>query len=342
LSPLILISVSKIMAVANPNLSEVITLDGVYLQTWLRPFAAFLERDDVTEILVNRPGEVWVEISGEPVMRRFELPEVDDILLGRLAAQIARVAHQGVNRENPLLAAALPSGERVQLVGPPASAHWAMAIRRHRMVDLSLDDYDRGPIKTPSSVRHDEDLEFAKQNPTAFLKSAVAAKKTILISGGTSSGKTTFLNALLKTVPAHERIIVVEDTPEIAFNHANALRLVAVKGELGEARVTINDLMQASLRLRPDRIIVGEIRGEEANTFLRAINTGHPGSFTTVHANTPKGALEQIALMVLQSGTPLSRLETLAYASSLIDVVVQLSRSGGERLISDIAFPDAT
>jgi type IV secretion system protein VirB11 len=108
---------------------------------------------------------------------------------------------------------------------------------------------------------------------------------------------------------------------------------------MGEAKVGITDLLQASLRMRPDRIIVGEIRGAEANTFLRAINTGHPGSFTTVHANTPKGALEQIALMVLQSGTQLSRAETIAYASSLIDVVVQLAKVEGERMITDIELP---
>ena len=314
--------------------------DGVYLRTWLRPFAPFLERADVTEVLVNRPGEVWIEAAGQPQMQRVDAPEVDDLLLSRLAAQIARVAHQGVNRENPLLAAALPSGERVQLVGPPAAKHWALAIRRHRMVDLSLEAYDRGPIAASGGKDRRDDLACARRDPVAFLKAAVAARKTILISGGTSSGKTTFLNALLKTIPAHERIILVEDTPEIADDHANSLRLVAVKGEMGEARVTINDLLQASLRLRPDRIIVGEIRGEEATTFLRAINTGHPGSFTTVHANTPRGALEQIAMMVMQSGAQLSRGETLAYARSLIDVVVQLSRTGGERVISDIDLPE--
>ncbi len=328
------------MAVLQTEASPV-ALDGVYLRTYLKPFLAWLERDDVTEILVNRPGEVWVEISGEPAMRRVETAEVDDLLLSRLAAQIARVAHQGINRENPLLAASLPTGERVQLVGPPASRHWALAIRRHRMVDLSLEDYDRGAIKGAASGDLARDLRRARAEPIAFLKEAVAARKTILISGGTSSGKTTFLNALLKTVPAQERIILVEDTPEIADNHLNSVRLVAVKGEMGEARVTINDLLQASLRLRPDRIIVGEIRGEEATTFLRAINTGHPGSFTTVHANTPRGALEQIALMVMQSGTQLTRLETLSYAKSLIDVVVQLSRQGGERIVSDIDLPVA-
>ncbi len=326
------------MPATNPD-DNLVALDGVYLRTYLKPFLPWLERDDVTEILVNRPGEVWVEISGEPFMRRLDMAEVDDVLLSRLAAQIARVAHQGINRENPLLAASLPSGERVQLVGPPATAHWALAIRRHRMVDLSLEDYDRGAIKGIASSDAGKDLKRARAEPIAFLKEAVRQRKTILISGGTSSGKTTFLNALLKTIPAHERIIIVEDTPEIVCAHANSLGLLAVKGEMGEARVTINDLLQASLRLRPDRIIVGEIRGEEATTFLRAINTGHPGSFTTVHANTPKGALEQIALMVMQSGTQLTRLETLSYAKSLIDVVVQLSRTGGERVVSDIDLP---
>lgn len=317
----------------------VVSIDGVYLRTYLKPFLPWLERDDVTEILVNKPFEVWIEISGEPNMRCVEMPDVDDILLARLAAQIARTAHQGINRENPLLAASLPGGERVQLVGPPASKHWAMAIRRHRMVDMSLDDYDRGPIRAVDHNHAEDELIYARAEPIRFLKDAVKARKTILVSGGTSSGKTTFLNAMLKIIPEHERIILVEDTAEIVDNHANSLRLVAVKGELGEARVTINDLLQASLRLRPDRIIVGEIRGEEATTFLRAINTGHPGSFTTVHANTPKGALEQIALMVMQSGTQLTRNETLTYATSLIDVVVQLTRTGGERVISDILLP---
>lgn len=312
--------------------------ENVYLHTWLRPFAPWLERPDVSEILVNRPGEVWVEISGETAMRRLEIPEVDDQLLSRLAAQIARITHQGINHENPLLSASLPSGERVQLIGPPAAAHWAMAIRQHHMVDLTISDYDHGPLTVADNTRP-ADREHARQDPTGFLKDAVAQHKTVLVSGGTSSGKTTFLNALLKTIPADERIIVVEDTPEIACGHANSLRLVAVKGEMGEAHINIDDLLQASLRLRPDRIIVGEIRGREANTFLRAINTGHPGSFTTVHANSPQGALEQIALMVLQSGTQLSRRETLEYAASLIDVVVQLSRSGGTRRITDIWLP---
>ncbi len=311
---------------------------GVYLRLYLRPFATYLEQPNVTEVMVNRPGEVWIERAGQPMMERVAAPEIDETLLGRLAAQIARATHQGVNRESPLLGAILPGGERVQMVGPPATrAGWVLSIRRHLTLDRPLDAYDL-PLPPPAQPQRKEadEAELVRTRPVAFLREAVAARRTILISGGTSSGKTTFLNALLKTVPAEERIVTVEDAPEIKVSQPNTIGLVAVKGELGEARVTVEDLLQASLRLRPDRIIVGEIRGRETATFLRAINTGHPGSFTTVHANTPQGALEQIALMVMQSGLTLSREETMAYARSLIDVVVQLGRVGGERRIIDI------
>lgn len=251
----------------------------VYLRSYLEPFRAWLEQDDVSEILVNRPGEAWIERAGQPAMQRMEAPRIDDVLLRRLATQVARVSHQAINREHPLLAATA----------------WRL--------DASLDG----------------------------LRAAVAARKTILISGGTSSGKTTFLNALLKEVPSHERIVTVEDTPEINVSRPNCVSLVAVRGEQGEAKVGTDDLLQASLRLRPDRIILGEVRGPEAVTFLRAINTGHPGSFTTIHANTPAGALEQLALMAMQAGIGLARADTLAYIRSLVDVVVQLGRVDGQR-----------
>ena len=317
---------------------EPVPIDSVYLRTYLRPFAPWLDRDDVNEILVNRPGEVWVEAAGQPQMTRFEAPEITDQLLVRLAAQVARASHQAINRESPLLSATLPTGERVQMVGPPATrGRWALAIRRHLVTELDLTAYDLGPIArpAPTATAADDEAE-ALARPVDFLRRAVAERRTILISGGTSSGKTTFLNSLLKAVPAHERIVVVEDTPEVAVYQPNALGLVAVKGDLGEARTTVDDLLQAALRLRPDRIIVGEIRGREAATFLRAINTGHPGSFTTVHANSPEGALEQIALMVMQGGMALPRVETIAYVRSLVDVVVQLAREGGVRRIVDV------
>ncbi len=308
---------------------------GVYLHAHLAPFSEWLERDDVTEILVNQPGKVWIEASGMAGMTCIDAPAVDDRLLERLGQQIARETHQGINRERPLLAAMLLGGARVQMIAPPATRqHWAMAIRRHRQIDIPLDAYDHGPI--PPSVQADWRGLDPQAAPIAFLRRAVAARATILISGGTSSGKTTFLNALMREIPASERIVLVEDTPEVKLNHANAVGLVAVKGELGEAKVSTNDLMQAALRMRPDRIVLGELRGNEAVSFLRAINTGHPGSFSTIHANSPDGALEQLALMVMQSGLGLSRSEIIAYARQVIDVVVQLDRSGGVRRVSAI------
>jgi type IV secretion system protein VirB11 len=306
---------------------------GVYLGSYLAPFQRWLAQEDVTEILVNRPGEVWIEQAGHGMVRHA-VADVSDRHLQRLAEQIARISHQGINREQPLLGAVLPDGARVQFVAPSATrAHWAMAIRRHRMVELPLSAYDHGPLARASEPT---DIPDPEQHPVAFLERAVREKWTILVSGGTSSGKTTFLNALLGAVPAEERVVLIEDTPEIRLRHPNALGLVAVKGEMGEAQVTTDDLLQASLRLRPDRIVVGELRGRETVSFLRAINTGHPGSFSTIHASSPAGALEQLVLMTMQAGLGLDRRDTLDYARAMIDVIVQLDRSHGKRGIRAI------
>lgn len=307
---------------------------SVYLDAYLAPLRPWLERDTVTELLVNRPGELWIEDAANQGMQRIALPELDDQLLQRLAEQIARISHQGINREHPLLAATLPDGARVQMVGPPATRrHWALAIRRHRLLDLPLDAYDRGPIVAPPTLATPDPAH----QPIDFLRDAVARRRTVLISGGTSTGKTTFLNAMLREIPAHERVVLVEDTAELRLPGNNGVGLIAVKGELGEAKVGANELLQAALRLRPDRIVLGELRGTETVSFLRAINTGHPGSFSTVHANSPRGALEQIALMAMQTGIGLTRSETMEYAASVIDIVVQLDRTEGKRAIAAIA-----
>lgn len=311
---------------------------SVYLDAYLAPFREWLDRDTVTEILVNKPGEMWVEDAAQPGMQRIETSAVDDKLVQRLAEQVARISHQGINREHPLLGATLPAegygGARIQFCGPPATRkHWALSIRRHRQLDLPLDAYDNGPLSDPDEA----DMPDPKLEPIAFLRAAIKARKTILVSGGTSTGKTTFLNAMLGEIPREERVVLVEDTPELKFPGANAVGLVAVKGELGEAKVTANELLQSALRLRPDRIVLGELRGAESVSFLRAINTGHPGSFSTIHANSLRGALEQLSLMVMQTGIGLTREDTIAYAAGVIDVIVQLGRDNGKRGISAIA-----
>ncbi|MBD3728992.1 MAG: P-type DNA transfer ATPase VirB11 [Sphingomonadales bacterium] len=308
---------------------------SVYLDAYLAPFRQWLDRDTVTEIMVNRPGEVWVEDAADPGMKKIDVPGIDDKLVQRLAEQVARVSHQGINREHPLLGATLPDGARIQFCGPPASRkHWTMAIRRHRQLDLPLDAYDCGPLLAQAEYA----MPDPQAQPIAYLREAIRQRRTILISGGTSTGKTTFLNAMLGEIPREERVVLVEDTPELKLPGENGVGLVAVKGELGEAKVTANELLQAALRLRPDRIVLGELRGAESVSFLRAINTGHPGSFSTIHANSLRGALEQLALMVMQTGIGLTRSDTIAYAASVIDVIVQLGRdSAGRRGITQIA-----
>jgi type IV secretion system protein VirB11 len=299
-----------------------------FLEAYLEPFRAWLGQDDVTELLVNRPGEVWIEQGGR--MTRHDAPKIDDALLQRLAEQVARVSNQGISRERPLLAAMLPNGARVQFVAPTATrAHWALAVRRQCLLDLPLEAYAHGPLQPARKAA----ASSPEADPIGFLREAVKDRKTILISGGTSTGKTTFLNALLREVPVEERVIVVEDTAEVQLHGPNDLGLIAVKGELGEALINTDDLLQAALRLRPDRILLGELRGKEAVSFLRAVNTGHPGSFSTIHANSTNGALEQLALMVMQSGLGLSRSETIDYARLVIDIVVQLGREGAQRRI---------
>lgn len=323
----------------------------VYLDVYLRPLAEWLERNDVTDILINAPGEVWVETVGGGV-ERHEAPELTETALWRLVTQIAASGHQGISREHPLLAASLPDGARVQVVAPPATrGPMALAIRKHVVTDLGLDDYASagafdGARKVSLDARAtlDDELQalIDADEIAAFLKLAVRGRKNIIVSGGTSTGKTTFLNALVKEIPRDERLILIEDTAEVRLDRPNAVGLIAARGGQGEARISVEDLLQASLRMRPDRIILGELRGAEAYSFLRAVNSGHPGSITTVHADSPRAAVDQIALMVMQAGANLGRGEIVDYVGAVIDVAVQLSRRDGRRMVSEIAFKPAS
>ena len=321
---------------------------GVYLASYLAPVASLLDRDDVTDLYVNHPGEVWVETLGGGSERHL-LPELDARTLDRLGRQVAAYSHQGISRAHPLLAATLPDGARIQIAAPPATrGDLALAIRKHLSVDLRLEDYVRAGAfarlaqgETARDAMATVRERIGEGDFVGALREAVRHRRNILVSGGTSTGKTTLLNALIQEIPASERLIVIEDTAELRVPQPNALGLLAVRGELGEAQVDSNDLLAASLRMRPDRIILGELRGAEAYTFLRAVNTGHPGSMTSVHADTPDKAIEQIALMVLQGGSTLRREDVRHYVRSSVDVCVQLSRMGGKRTIDAIEILSA-
>jgi len=317
----------------------------VYLEAFLAPLADYLGRGDVTDLYINRPGELWLETSEG--IERHDVPALDDASLWRLARQIAASSDQGINREHPLLAATLPDGARVQICAPPATrGNVVVAIRKHSMPDLRLTDYFASGafarVGDAARAREAADAELAallaRGDTLEFLAAAVRMRKTIVIAGGTGTGKTTFLNALLKEAPPAERFVLIEDTPEIQLHHQNAVGLIAVRGKLGEATVSPADLVEAALRLRPDRIIMGEVRGAEAISWLRAVGTGHPGSITTVHANSPEGAVEQLAMMSMSAGTELGRAELVDYVRATVDIIIQLGHADGRRLVTEIYY----
>lgn len=321
-----------------------------HLNQSLQPFRQFLDDPKVSEICVNEPGVVYVERMGEASMDRYESDDINDDTLLSMARLLAGRSNQSVNEQNPLLGTVLPTGERVQIVLPPASPKGvALSIRKQVVRDLSLLDYEKagsfgnvGIIRNVSAKVVDQELVDLVDNNKIrqFLSRAVQKRMNIVVSGGTSTGKTTFLNAVLKEVGEEERIITIEDTAEVNPVQGNWLSLIASKGGQGTAKVTIQSLLEASLRLRPDRILLGELRGAEAYTFLRAVNTGHPGSITTVHADTPKRAIDQITLMVLQANLGLNRDEIADYIRSIVDCVIQLKRIDGVRQVTEIWWPE--
>jgi len=317
------------------------------LDSYLLPIKQLLEREGVNEVSINRPFEVWVELKGD--MFREELPSFDIEHLKSLGRLVAQATEQRLSEEEPLLSATLPNGYRIQIVFPPACEQGCvvMSIRKPSSLKWTLEDYDKMGMFDSTSVGEIEDkndailaklLQLGRIKD--FLTRAVLYKKNIIISGGTSTGKTTFTNAMIRAIPDEERLITVEDAREIDLNsHPNRVHLLASKGAQGRAKVTTQDLIEACLRLRPERIIVGELRGSEAFSFLRAINTGHPGSISTLHADTPRMALEQLKMMVMQAGLGMTPNEITSYIKNVVDIVVQLKRGGkGRRYISEIYF----
>ena len=312
--------------------------EAVYLDSFLAPLSAWLARADITDIYINRPHEIWIELL-EGAIERHEAPALSRTALLRLARQIAARSAQGINRESPLLAASLPDGSRVQIVLPPATrGDVAIAIRRHVSSGLPLEAWrsDKSAIGGDGETASANVRQDAHTDPIDELRDAVRNRQNILVSGGTSSGKTTLLNALLQEVPEHERLILIEDAPELLLRHPNAVGLIATRGAMGEADISAEDLLIAALRMRPDRIILGEVRGSEAMTFLRAVNTGHPGSLSTIHADSPERAIDQLALLMLSAGSNLSFAHALDYISRSIDLIVQLERGGGQRQVQSI------
>lgn len=317
------------------------------LATYLAPLDAFFNMEGVAEVSINQPGEVWIEQFGD--LKRFDAPALDLEHLKSLSRLVAQSTEQHISEETPILSANLPDGYRIQIIFPPACeiGRVAISIRKQTVLNFDLDKYEElGAFE--NTVVGDEineaDIELAalleKREIKQFIKLAVASKKNIIVSGGTSTGKTTFFNAMLREIPSTDRVITLEDAREIQLDHIpNHVHLVASRGGQGRAKVTMQDLIEACLRLRPDRLMLGELRGAEAFSFLRAVNTGHPGSISTLHADAPMLAIEQLVLMVMQAGLGLTREQIKEYIHNVIHVIIQLKRGeGGKRFISEVYF----
>ena len=312
-----------------------------YLVKALGPLSALLDDPSVIEIAVNPDGTVWIERAGDALMRAANIClAANDARL--LATQLAGPKSLGAN--TPLVTSSRPRGQdvwRVQIVGPPVTAGGcAVSLRRDVLRDVSIKafDYIRAPEKNvPKSSDETSPEAYLEAGRVAeFFEAAIAARWNILVSGGTSSGKTSFLRALLKDIPQGERIVTIEDSREIRSPHPNVVNLIG-----GETDATGPlKLLDATLRMRPDRILLGEIRGVEAWSYLEAINTGHDGSISTIHGNSPAAALERLAFLVMRAGLGLLRTEIVDYARSIIDCVVQLERRDGRRCISHIEVCD--
>lgn len=319
------------------------------LELTLRSLGPLLSRPGLTELCINRPGEAFLE-SGEG-WSRVSLPSADFHWCWRFAKLVANHTRQRIDETHPLLSAALPGGERVQIAMPPATAQGrvAISIRRPAQACWSIDDLaERGALRATRSARACDDTVqrrlrrlLAARRYEAFLRGAVRSRRNIIVSGPTGSGKTTWTKALIGEIPAQERLITIEDTPELVLDgHPNHVRLFYSKDDQGLARVTPKQLLEACLRMKPDRILLAELRAEEAFEYLRNANSGHPGSITSVHASSAALAFEQLALLVKQSpsGRELARRDIHNLLHLLIDVVIQCGLERHRRTIREIWF----
>jgi type IV secretion system protein VirB11 len=318
----------------------------------LAPIEPWLNDDLVSEILLNKPGEVWVEKEGR--LQQFAVPELNHAHIGRLFQLIANENSQKISIETPLLSGSLMDGSRVQLCMPPTAKYHALSIRRKVVKNFTLDDYKKTSFYDEAeicqldniTVKNLPKLErlllelYENKSWDEFIRLAIKLKKNVVISGSTSSGKTTFLNACLREIDLEDRIIVLEDTREIEIPHKNQVNLLASKDkDQGVAKVDMQDLVQCCLRLRPDRIIMGEIRNEAIMDFVSACSTGHEGSLTTIHANNPRLAFMRMTQLYKLNHVPsMTDNDILRELKEVIDIIIQVNKETNVRRIKSIYF----
>jgi pilus assembly protein CpaF len=287
------------------------------------PIEPLLQDDTITEVMVNGPADIWVERSGklQKTMVRFS----DEHHLRRIINKIVAQVGRRVDESSPMVDARLPDGSRVNAVLPPLSLTGPLLTIRK----FSKHRWDLADLVQINSL---------PSQAKTFLEAAIHAEFNILISGGTGSGKTTLLNAMSSAIPESERIVTIEDAAELRLNQVHVLRLEArPKNIEGQGEIPIRELVRNALRMRPDRIIVGEVRGSEAMDMLQAMNTGHDGSLSTCHANSPRDAIARLESMVLMAGVDFPMRAIRQQISRALDMVVQIERfSDGSRKVTSI------
>jgi pilus assembly protein CpaF len=288
---------------------------------FLRPIESLIRDPDISDILVNGSDHVFIEKFGE--MQQVPGITVSEKSLQIAIRNIARQLGDDVSEDKPILDARLPDGSRVTAIASPCSVNGtSLAIRKFQSKLYGPQDLVRIGTLTPELLMQ--------------LQTAVELHQSVLISGGTATGKTTLLNALSHFIGPEERVILIEDTSEIQIEKSNLVRLEARREQPGRQAISIRDLLKATLRLRPDRIILGEVRGGEAFDLLQALNTGHSGSLSTIHANSAAEAISRFATCVLMSGIDLPYRVIRQNIGESLDLVIQLKRQAGKRVVAQV------
>jgi pilus assembly protein CpaF len=289
---------------------------------YLRQIEALILDPDISEIMINSPTDIFIEKQG--VMEKVPGVTIPIDQLRVAVQNIARSLGDDISEEKPILDSRLPDGSRIAAVLPPCSIHGiTLTIRKFNTRSFTIADLIR--------------IGTITKEMATYLQAAISGRKNILISGGTGTGKTTLLSILADSIPDDERILLIEDTAELNIRKSNLVRFETRREQTGLPAVTVRDLLKAALRHRPDRIIVGEVRGGEAFDLLQALNTGHAGSLCTLHANSARQAVTRFADCVLQSGIELPHRAIMANIGSAVDLLVHIGRTKGHRSVSEIA-----
>ncbi len=291
---------------------------------YLRPILHLLEDPRISEVLINGPDEIYVEVRGR--LERVEGVRFSgEEELRAACTNVAQYSNKVYDPEHPRFDGRLPDGSRVHVIGPPVAPFMAMAIRKFQKESL-------GPKELVA-------MGSLSAEAMAMLRAAIQMKRNLIVSGGTGSGKTTLLTVLAGYIPTAERIVVMEDTKELDIAKPHVVQLEArLSDQHGRGEVTIRDLLHSTLRLRPDRIIVGEVRGGEALDLLNTLNSGHGGTMTTLHANSAMSALSKLETLVLFAGEDLPIRAIRGQVADAVDVVVQVARfPDGSRRVEQIA-----